>query len=711
MLECDATQYLSVSEMFETAQRVALFPGSKLYDTNVESDKIVMRPALESALQHIFRRADVDNDGFLSTIELNELQKACFTESELEDTVVDNLREVAGKVAGGIVEGKFTWIGFRYIWSLMLDKGRFETFWVLLRHYGFDDTLRLPAESLALPHADHEKQDLALTDAAISFLNQIFESELSRQVSTDKAKNALEKASSVSSPSTDANAASSSSALSSTSLTQQSIAQFCAMAPEEWRLALTTASAWASLRANLPNNAHELHDSVPHPSGSSSAPLEAVTHTLSAEGWLSMWQRLVYIEPHLVSAALPYYGFGAARYHANAQQKTPANASANTIVSPLRALPRAFSPTFVVHVVGCSGSGRTQLVRGLLNYPFEEHLSAAQRAWSFATVPISLAAAVFKHSALSSSKTSSKTSTTKPTAKTSKQPATNSTPKGKQAPKGKAPKETAEPAAPSAAPWLPKNDLAYQQRMSFDHGYFVFQKKDVERYMSNLVDDPVSDPSNDRYRVPDLVLAVYDVSDAANFKNLSDHLKSLRESYGHLAIMLVGTKSDLGIDATKDEAAQLCSEIGCTHPIVNISAKQGEYHDLVSAMHQVALQFRCKAWNAPSAVGRMSVAAFKTFGSHWPKFLLGAGVFAASWIVLSHWGLLRAHIGRIFDMLPKPVKAIDKAIESAILAIGDWWKRYVQWDAPAYITEIINRPAPNAKPLPFSSDSRIGGQR
>lgn len=69
-MECSARLPLNVSEVFYFAQKAVLHPTAPLYD----SREHILKPKCTEALRRIFKVSDVDKDGLLNAMELNQFQ-------------------------------------------------------------------------------------------------------------------------------------------------------------------------------------------------------------------------------------------------------------------------------------------------------------------------------------------------------------------------------------------------------------------------------------------------------------------------------------------------------------------------------------------------------------------------------------------------------------------------------------------------------------
>lgn len=69
-MECSAALPLNVSEVFYFAQKAVLHPTAPLYDSREHT----LKPKCYDALRRIFKISDVDKDGLLNAVELNQFQ-------------------------------------------------------------------------------------------------------------------------------------------------------------------------------------------------------------------------------------------------------------------------------------------------------------------------------------------------------------------------------------------------------------------------------------------------------------------------------------------------------------------------------------------------------------------------------------------------------------------------------------------------------------
>eukprot|EP00116_Pleurobrachia_bachei_P003593 sb/3463855/ len=177
-VECSARKLRNISEVFYYAQKAVLHPTAPLYSPDLGR----LKPLCAESLRRVFRISDLDNDGFLSDYELNEFQKRCFNGplpqvSGLSWVVGAGWRWVLGIVGVGlfspltvpplpqsnlmevknlirkycdvgIIDNKLSEVGFLFLHTIFIQRGRHETTWTVLRKFGYTDQLDLSDEYL-----------------------------------------------------------------------------------------------------------------------------------------------------------------------------------------------------------------------------------------------------------------------------------------------------------------------------------------------------------------------------------------------------------------------------------------------------------------------------------------------------------------------------------------------------------------------------------
>ncbi|XP_071478377.1 mitochondrial Rho GTPase 1-A-like [Diadema antillarum] len=144
-VECSARNLKNISEVFYYAQKAVLHPTGPLYSAEDKE----LKPECKRALCRIFNICDLDNDGILNDYELNLFQRRCFN-APLQPQALDDVKAVVRKnIPEGVMNNGLTQIGFLFLHTLFIQRGRHETTWTVLRKFGYSDALKLTAEYLS----------------------------------------------------------------------------------------------------------------------------------------------------------------------------------------------------------------------------------------------------------------------------------------------------------------------------------------------------------------------------------------------------------------------------------------------------------------------------------------------------------------------------------------------------------------------------------
>lgn len=170
-IECSAKSLKNISEMFYYAQKAVLHPTNPIY--SVENSDLT--EACKKALIRIFKICDIDCDGLLNDMELNNFQSRCFN-APLQPQVLDDVKGVLRKnLEDGVCNNCVTLKGFLYLHSLFIQRGRNETTWTVLRKFGYNDNLNMSKDylfpSLKVPSGCTTE----LSHKGNQFLTHIFE--------------------------------------------------------------------------------------------------------------------------------------------------------------------------------------------------------------------------------------------------------------------------------------------------------------------------------------------------------------------------------------------------------------------------------------------------------------------------------------------------------------------------------------------------------
>ncbi|CAM8968570.1 unnamed protein product [Rhodiola kirilowii] len=169
-IECSAATQIQVPDVFFYAQKAVLHPTAPIFDQETQS----LKPRCVRALKRIFSLCDHDGDGTLNDSELNEFQARCFDAPLKPDELVAIKEVVRDKLPEGINERGLTPIGFMFLHSIFIERGRIETTWAVLRKFGYDNEIKLRDDLIPVPKKRTIDQSVELTDEVVEFLKGIF---------------------------------------------------------------------------------------------------------------------------------------------------------------------------------------------------------------------------------------------------------------------------------------------------------------------------------------------------------------------------------------------------------------------------------------------------------------------------------------------------------------------------------------------------------
>lgn len=169
-IECSAKNFKNVPEVFYYAQKSILYPTAPLY--HIEKKELTNE--CRNALIRIFKLNDHDNDGVLNDIELNQFQMKCFN-INIQSFALNEVKSVIRKKASdGLVNGNLTLKGFLILNQLFIEKGRHETIWRILKHFGYNRYLNLSNDYIQKFIRYDEYTSIELTPKAFDFLKYLF---------------------------------------------------------------------------------------------------------------------------------------------------------------------------------------------------------------------------------------------------------------------------------------------------------------------------------------------------------------------------------------------------------------------------------------------------------------------------------------------------------------------------------------------------------
>ncbi|XP_022247924.1 mitochondrial Rho GTPase 1-like isoform X4 [Limulus polyphemus] len=170
-VECSARTLKNISELFYYAQKAVLHPTAPLY-LPVERD---LTEKCKKALTRVFKICDMDNDGSLNDVELNDFQRRCFN-APLNPQALDDVKAIVKKnVDEGISNTGLTLKGFLFLHTLFIQRGRHETTWTVLRKFGYDDNLFLSKDYLSPNLKVPVGCSTELSHQGYQFLHKLFE--------------------------------------------------------------------------------------------------------------------------------------------------------------------------------------------------------------------------------------------------------------------------------------------------------------------------------------------------------------------------------------------------------------------------------------------------------------------------------------------------------------------------------------------------------
>lgn len=142
-ITCSAIIYHNIAEMVHYAQRAFLHPTTPLFDIK----NVDLTPNCKQALERIFKILDMDNDGLLNEYEMDNFERRCFDEPLPHHKDMDFLKKVIIENRNNsIVNNCFTLTGFKDLHLLFIQGRRTETFWSVLRKFGYNNDVSMSKE-------------------------------------------------------------------------------------------------------------------------------------------------------------------------------------------------------------------------------------------------------------------------------------------------------------------------------------------------------------------------------------------------------------------------------------------------------------------------------------------------------------------------------------------------------------------------------------
>ncbi|KAI9636558.1 P-loop containing nucleoside triphosphate hydrolase protein [Dioszegia hungarica] len=317
VVECSAALPLNVSEVFYFAQKAVLHPTAPLYDSREHT----LKPKCYDALRRIFKISDVDKDGLLNAVELNQFQQKCFS-TPLQAQELEGILELVRGYDPSLVHSTsvpgtpspsyhymtppgegITEAGFLLLHTIFIQQGRMETTWTVLRKFGYGEGLDLREDFLS-PRFDVPYDcSVELSPLGNQFFTDIFEA-------YDKDQDGA--------------------------LSQSELDDLFSTSP---------GNPW--LAQGFPDT--------------------TITDDLgrvTLQGWLAQWSMTTLLNPKLTLNYLAYLGYS------SSPATDHAAASALHITRPRkqdRRQKKVARNVFLCYVLGATGSGKTSLLRRFVN--------------------------------------------------------------------------------------------------------------------------------------------------------------------------------------------------------------------------------------------------------------------------------------------------------------------------------------------------------
>ncbi|XP_051912636.1 uncharacterized protein LOC127594957, partial [Hippocampus zosterae] len=169
-LECSVHKNLHISSILYCAQKVVLYPMGVLYDLSTHE----ITQDFRRALHRIFAICDVDADGWLSDEELVRFQEQVF-EGELGKDDIRTIKELIRQELALDRVDQISFEGFVALQKKCIELLKIQTCWTVLRHFGYDDSLRLKEDGVKedLPNTA-SGESIELSPESLRFLSKEF---------------------------------------------------------------------------------------------------------------------------------------------------------------------------------------------------------------------------------------------------------------------------------------------------------------------------------------------------------------------------------------------------------------------------------------------------------------------------------------------------------------------------------------------------------
>ena len=169
-IEISVKENKNILEMLYLAQSSFIFPLGPL----IHLAERTLTVKYKKALTRIFRILDTDNDGKLSDEELRSLQHRVFG-SSLSAEDLKSLKDIVKEQAPAHYNSKFVSLeGFYAINKYLLELMKIKNSWLILKHFGYDKKIDLPAELFVHQLVMGPFASVELKEEAWKFIRRIF---------------------------------------------------------------------------------------------------------------------------------------------------------------------------------------------------------------------------------------------------------------------------------------------------------------------------------------------------------------------------------------------------------------------------------------------------------------------------------------------------------------------------------------------------------
>lgn len=331
VLECsvkDKESRENIDEIFWCAEQGVLYPRAPLCDASLNFTK-----KFTHVVKRLFQLLDVDDNGFLNDDEVRAFQRYCFG-GDLEANALGEIKQAIIKVDPSFVDPVqgLTLEGFLCLFHLILERGRTETIWTVLRYFKYTNTLDLKTEFTNPPLKGAPEERPELSQAGETFLTALF-----LRYSNN-----------------------------SNVLNWKQLQRMFELLPEDmghpWadfdfpKCCVTKRvmdDAFTSEGSEGADSTHDVRHVAPH-------------EPITAKAWLAMWALTTLLDPDVTLRYLAYLGW------------EPTKPLTHALTWTRLGDPKAKRTTFLAYVMGSPKSGKASLVRSFTADPISSAMNQSQ---------------------------------------------------------------------------------------------------------------------------------------------------------------------------------------------------------------------------------------------------------------------------------------------------------------------------------------------